>query len=228
MQIIRRLSLALALTAGATASAEAQVFQLTFEGLQNLESIGNYYNGGFGGNGSGPGPNFGVTFTQTALALCPGNLPGCTGNFGNNPSSPNIMFWLAANPIMNVAGGFTTGFSTFYTSTTDVGGIEIWSGLNATGSLLGSLNLAALGNGAGDPCTNPGANFCRWAQVGTTFAGTAQSVRFTGTADRIGFDNVTFGSPNANTVPEPASLALLALGAIGVAGTRRRKARSTT
>src|SRR6185369_933934 len=35
---------------------------LTFDGLQNGEPIGNYFNGGTGGLGSGPGPNWGITF----------------------------------------------------------------------------------------------------------------------------------------------------------------------
>ena len=35
--------------------ASANVITLTFEGLQNLEPIDNYYDGGFGGSGSAPG-----------------------------------------------------------------------------------------------------------------------------------------------------------------------------
>jgi hypothetical protein len=214
----------IALTALVASAASAQVRQLTFEGLQNNEAIGNFYNGGTGGNGSGPGPAWGITFTASALAICPGNLPGCSGNFGNNPSAPNAMFWLQANPIMNVAPGFTTGFSTFYTNVNDPGAVEIWSGLNATGSLLGTVNLPALGDGSGDPCTNPGANFCRWAGVGTTFAGTAFSVRFTGAANFIAFDNVTFGSDRPQTIiPEPSTYALLATGMAGLAFARRRR-----
>ena len=74
--------------------AEAQVRQLTFEGLQNNEVISTYYNGGTGSNGSGPGPSWGITFSNSALALCPTNEPGCTGNFGNQPSGRNVMYWV--------------------------------------------------------------------------------------------------------------------------------------
>src|SRR5271166_4861668 len=42
---------------------------LTFEGLQCEEPVASFYNGGLGGNGSGPGPNFGITFPSNALAL---------------------------------------------------------------------------------------------------------------------------------------------------------------
>ena len=41
---------------------------LTFEGLKNYEEVENYYNGGKGSKGSGPGTNYGVTFSSNALA----------------------------------------------------------------------------------------------------------------------------------------------------------------
>jgi hypothetical protein len=39
---------------------------LTFEGLKNFEQVENYYNGGNGSLGSGPGPDYGITFSLTA------------------------------------------------------------------------------------------------------------------------------------------------------------------
>lgn len=60
------------------------------------------------------------------------------------------------------------------------------------------------------------------------FAGTALSVNFSGTANQIGFDNITLGSeiPTAGT-PEPASLALTAAGGFVLAYLRRRRAVSS-
>lgn len=55
---------------------------LTFEGLQDNEQVLNYYNGGFGGNGSGPGPNYGITFGSDSLAII-STAAGGNGNFTN-------------------------------------------------------------------------------------------------------------------------------------------------
>jgi hypothetical protein len=49
--------------------AQAGVVGLDFEGLQDLEPINNFYNGGRGGFGSGPGPSFGIVFSSTSLAV---------------------------------------------------------------------------------------------------------------------------------------------------------------
>src|SRR5688500_15620137 len=42
--------------------AHAQQVTITFEGLQNFEDVRNYYAGGHGSLGSGPGPDYGITF----------------------------------------------------------------------------------------------------------------------------------------------------------------------
>jgi hypothetical protein len=55
---------------------------MTFEGLQNQEAINDFYNGGTGSLGSGPGPNYGVHFTSDSLALIDG-AHGGSGNFTN-------------------------------------------------------------------------------------------------------------------------------------------------
>ena len=95
----------------------------------------------------------------------------------------------------------------------------MWSGLGATGSLLGSLNLTAQGfnNCVGDP----NGSFCNWTAVGLSFAGTAQSIDFGGTANQTGFDDITFGSSTPGNVPEPALVALLGLGFAGMAFAKR-------
>ena len=72
----------------------AQVPILTFEGLRDSEPIFNYYDGGYGGNGSGPGPNYGITFEGQSLAIIsdlttitgPGGSRTGSGNFSNAPS----------------------------------------------------------------------------------------------------------------------------------------------
>lgn len=201
---------------GASVAAHAAPVVLDFVGLQDEEPIDNYYNGGLGGNGSGPGPNYGITFSSNSLAII-SYTQGGTGNFTNAPSSTVAFFLAGGADTMDVAAGFTTGFSFYYASyshqqTGSNGEVDVFSGPNGTGTLLASLSL---------PDTlNP---YTVWEPIGVTFSGTAESVNFGGAADFIGFDNITIGSSTASNagVPEPASFALLGAGLIGIGAARR-------
>ena len=200
--------------------AHAVVFNLTFEGLKDQESILDFYNGGAGSQGS-TGPNLGVSFGSGALALIDADNGG-TGNFANEPSGNTIAFWLASGGlVMNVAAGFDTGFSFFYTSST-AATVTVYDGVNKTGNVIGTIQLNANYN---INCTgDPTGSFCHWDAVGVGFAGLAKSVDFGGTANQTGFDNITFGSqtPTPTPTPEPTSLLLLGAGIVGLALARRR------
>jgi hypothetical protein len=163
---------------------------LTFEGLRDRESVLNYYNGGLGGNGSGSGPAYGVTFSPNALAIIDGDAGG-TGNFGGEPTPSTILFFLTGTAIMNVPSGFTTGFSFYYSAINSPGTVTVYSGVNASGSVLASIPLPLTPHsGAPDPT----GEFSPLVPVGVSFSGTARSVDFSGTVNQIGFDNITFGS----------------------------------
>ena len=207
------------------AIASAQV--LNFEGIvippTQSAPVGNYYNGG-------GGPNYGISFSDNALALClntPAH-PTCSntsrGGYGNPTSQEGGLFFLSGSEtFMNSVTGFNNGFSFFYSAVFHGGSFDVWTGLNGTGTLLASLSLALTQHGA------PGClgDFCPFEAAGVSFLGTAHSVSFAGVENQIVFDDVTFGSqiPDVTASPEPASLLLLATGLIGMAGVARHRKR---
>lgn len=222
---IKRLSLiasgvALSTCVLAVDRANAQPTVLDFEGLQNFEEILDFYNNGTGSLGSS-GTNYGVSFSANSLAIIE-NVG--SGNIGGLPSPVTGAFFLsgAANT-MNVAGGFETGFSFFYSAANNPGFVTIYDGLDGTGNVLATINLPTTPNGGGDPACNFN-EFCPFVPVGVTFNGIAKSVDFGGSANQIVFDNIEITLVSRTTVPEPASvLGLLAIGALGAGSALTRK-----
>jgi hypothetical protein len=228
---IARMMMPLAILLGFSLVASAGTVTLNLQGLQNLEPVSNYFNGGLGGNGSGPGPSDGIVFSSNSLAIISG-LQGGSGNFQSNPSAGPIAFFLSGGAdTMDVAAGFTNGFS-FYYSSSEAGSVDVYSGLDGTGTLLASVPLVAqFDTGCSADAST---TFCTWSPVGVTFSGTAESVNFGGVADEVGFDSITLGAsnpgasdtggttPNAAT-PEPGSFVLFGSGLLGLVGAVRRK-----
>jgi hypothetical protein len=202
--------------------ARAGTVVLTFEGLQNQEPIMSYYNGGLGGFGSGPGPSYGITFGADSLAIISGAAGG-TGNFSGSPSGTTIAFFLSgAGDVMDVPVGFDTGFSFFYSAVVYPGSVTVWDGLDGAGTLLATLDLPVTPSGGAPECTY--GSYCPWFPIGVPFSGTAESVVFSGTANYIGFDNITLGaSTPEGQVPEPGTMALFGSGLAFLRMMRRRK-----
>ncbi|MFZ4575230.1 MAG: PEP-CTERM sorting domain-containing protein [Phycisphaerales bacterium] len=205
---------ALALSAGMAFAGGANVYTLTFEGLGNVDDIQGFYNGGTSAQGFS-GPNYGVEFRPNSYGLIDSDAGG-SGNTANEPSGQTTLIFLNADAaVMNVPAGFDFGFATYYALPNPgiTATISIYDGLNATGNLLGSVNLLPNGSSSGDP----NGLYSNWTLVGVPFAGVARSVSFGGTANFVAYDDVTFG----DIVPAPSSLALLGLG--GLAAGRRRR-----
>jgi hypothetical protein len=207
-----------------TAGSAAAITVLTFEGLQDLEPVQNFYNGGLGGNGSGPGPSFGAVFSSNALAVIDADAGG-SGNIGNEPSPSTALFFLTGPAAtLNFAAGFDTGFSFFYSAVNNPGSITVYDGLDATGAVLASLALPVTLSDGGDPS---GA-FSPFFPIGVPFTGIARSIDFGGTVNQIAFDDITFGSATPGgaptPVPEPGTLLLLgsSLSGLGLTYWRRR------
>jgi len=206
--------------------ANAQTILLDFEGLKDTEQILNFYNGGTGSQGSS-GINYGVSFSPNSLAIVQG-APG--SNIGGLPTPVTGAFFLSGSTstfTMNVANGFSTGFSFFYSAPFQPGVVRIYDGLNATGNLLGSINLPLTPNGASVPGCNS-KNFCPFKSAdglpGLAFNGIAKSVDFGGTVNQIVFDDIKITLAPTTTVPEPTSvMGLIAISALGAGSVLQRK-----
>jgi hypothetical protein len=192
---------------------------LNFEGLGDGDPILQFYNGGLSGQGY-TGTNYGIYFNEFALALIDADNGG-SGNIANEPSPNTVMYFLSeGGAIMNVTAGFTTGFSFYYTSST-VGTVYVYDGLDGTGTLLANQPFAANYN---LNCTgDPNGQFCHWDAVGVSFEGTAKSVTFSGVANQCAFDNVTFGSvtPGPGEVPISNWALFIGIGLILIAAVVR-------
>jgi hypothetical protein len=201
--------------------AKGDPIVLNFVGLNDEQAVDNYYNGGLSGDGVGPGPADGIVFTSNGLSIISSDSGG-SGNFNDAPSDTILFFLSGGAATMDVAGGFTTGFSFYYSAVNNPGTINVWSGLDDTGTLLATLALPVTPSGGGTCDTT----FCPWFPIGVSFAGTAMSVDFGGTENQIGFDNITLGASSpGGSAPEPSSFAMLGLGMAGLGWlARRRKA----
>jgi hypothetical protein len=207
------------------APAFAAPVMIDFEGVGNNCRVENFYNGGTDSCGNS-GVNLGVAFGNNALALKDADAGG-TGNFANEPTADTVLFFLNGSAVLNYEPGFTDGFSFYYTSAF-ASTVRVWSGLDATGTLLGEIVLGknyTNGNCKGDPT---GA-YCHWDIGSLAFGDTAKSIDFGGSANYVGFDNITFGSINPNQpptdadVPEPGVALLLWAGLVGLNATVRRR-----
>lgn len=238
--------LAALVTATPAWAVDYAVVGLGFEGMQVLDSglgvylpaqVWEFYNGGYSRTEDGStdlvqGPNYNVVFSASGLAYRSITEGNGTGNFGprflGTSSGPlltdvgvSALAFTVDSPILNYASGFGTGFSFYYASQGSVT-VTLYSGLDGTGSIIGS------GSFIGTPtCDLDDNSNCAWALAAIAVNGTALSVKLDGIARQTLFDNVTFGSlapiDGVVPVPEPSAYALMAIGLLGVGLAVRRR-----
>jgi hypothetical protein len=178
----------------------------------------------------GLGPNVGFTFSSNATAQKPGTTSTSDGRFENEPSGQGeVLFFSSSSTVpatMNFAAGFT-GLSFDYsisgnnnniasTPAYQTGTVDIWSGVNGTGTLLDTLTLTPVANPVA--CTGHNDVYCNWQLATAANFGTAESVTFgaNATSAFTEFDDVQV------TVPLPATAWLMLSAMVGLIGVARR------
>lgn len=141
-----------------------------------------------------------------------GNLPG--GDYFANAPTPIGVAFVQLDPLINtaayinVAGGADKPLTFFYSSPSAVtNAVKAYSGLNGTGTLLGTLSLSA---------TDP--NYSVWNQASLTFSGTALSFDISAFDEIVAFDNIA-------SIPEAEEYAMMlsGLGLLALMTKRRNK-----
>lgn len=205
----------------ATQAAPAAVLRIDFEGLRDGERIADFYAGGRGAAGSGPGAAFGVGFAS-GLAAVDADAGG-SGAFGGEPSRSTAGAPEAFTMLLNVPGGFTGGLALHYTNPGGTLNVRVYPALDAAEAWLADLYFGATPRG-GAP--DPTGDFGPFVATGATFAGTARSVLiFSRGPGGFYIDDLVLGSadPRATPVPIPSTALLLLAGfALLAAGTRHR------
>ena len=159
--------------------------------------------------------NYGVSFGNDALAITDGDKGGSFN--GDAHSGTSVMIFLNNTAVLNFSAGFDTGFSFYYATPNTPGSVSVYSGLNKTGTLLGTIDLPINGPGSG-----PGGIYSNWSLGSLAFDGVAHSIDFGGTANYIAYDDVTFGATAPVPEPQVYSLLLAGLAVVGAIARRRR------
>jgi hypothetical protein len=187
--------LSILLLGGVTASADPFVV-LDFNNLEIGEQVLGYYNGGDGSLGTGPGPNLGITFTSDFVTVA-------QGVFGPPFQGEELTGTSGTMDVLPAFGGTGGTFSFYYSNMGADSTVNLYSGLDGSGSLVATIPLTNTAFGAASPLAGLPLPF--------------ESAVFTGTGGALVFDNMTFSPPGVGPVtPEPSSISLLLIGLLAV------------
>jgi hypothetical protein len=201
-QRLKRAGLGLLLSFTSCISVAAPI-DLDFEGAGNESQLLDFYNLGTDSSGNS-GNNYGIGFSSSALALIAA-ADGSSG-FSNVPSGDTVLFFDSSVAWLNIAAGFSGGFSLYFSSALDAM-INLYDGENGSGNVIASLNIT---NQFDRDCAGDSL-FCSWTFASVLFEGTVRSIDFSATSQWAAFDNLTLGIAAVDEVPSPAPAALFAI-----------------
>jgi hypothetical protein len=167
--------------------------KLDFEGIGNFNLVEGYYSGMDGG------PNYGIVFGSSFVAVVDSDEDG-SGAFANEPSpSTALFFYDDADPTVSVSAGFAA-LSFQYTSYNDAT-LTVFDGAAGSGMVLASGLIPRTGycddgDFPGDvpSCGDPTGFLGVWLNYSLPFPGRAKSIRFSGVPEDIGvvLDDMVF------------------------------------
>ena len=158
----------------------------TFGQLKNLEFVQEFYNGGTGSMGSGPGKDLQLQFTPNAQVIVSASKGG-SGNFINNPGGyPVLFFQTGTDVVVNAIAHVSVGLWFTY-SALQQGTATVYAGPNGTGTVLATITLSL---------NNSGCNtykMCVWTPMAVPLTTPAGSIRFSGTANFLAIGAIHLG-----------------------------------
>jgi len=221
------LAMAALATLFATTAAQAQLTTINFDGAVQTNITSAYPGLTFNAPLSGTGP---VRTWAAPNANTPGNVLGLSGQnnfyvFNQTNGAIDIVFDTPVN-FVSIASAFVVS-TELYTQSTGDPFMAVYNSTSVTAANRIGLDQWAI---AGDSC-NTATSFCvsGWDSLSFTSAtNNIKTIRLTGFAPTAGtasryamFDTLTYG---VSPVPEPSTLLLSSVGAIGLWLRRRRTA----